>query len=59
MLRHMPELPTLEEYAKREGISYTAACARARKGKITTKWGKRPIVRWQKVRFVIDGPGVK
>lgn len=45
---------TLDEYAKREGIAYTTACARARTGKLRTKWGTRKIERWQKVRYVVE-----
>jgi hypothetical protein len=49
----MSEIPTIEEYAQREGISYTAACARAKKGRIKTRWGKKKVERWVKVRYVI------
>lgn len=45
---------TLEDYAKREGIAYTTACARARAGKIKVKWGTKKIERWQKVRYVME-----
>lgn len=44
----------LKDYAKREGIGYTAACARASKGKIKTVWGKKKVERWVKVRYVVE-----
>ena len=44
----------LSEYAKKEGIAYTSACARARKGKIKTVWGRKKMERWVKVRYVVE-----
>jgi hypothetical protein len=48
----------LRDYAKREGISYTAACARVAKGKVKTVWGKKKTERWVPVRYVVE-EGVK
>jgi hypothetical protein len=44
----------LKDYARREGITYTAACARVKKGKVKTVPGKKKVERWVKVRYVVE-----